>query len=85
MNENMSMLLAGASGMKKEIALKVLLKEPDLLDPLLFILFTMDAGISDLIKYDRYKSIMKAKAIGQNNKKLLEIIKNIEAILPENF
>ncbi|OZT10643.1 hypothetical protein CHN50_20975 [Priestia aryabhattai] len=57
----------------KEQALKILFITPEFLDPLLFLLFTLDNKIYELISYENYALYMRNKGIQSRNKNLILI------------
>ena len=57
----------------KEQALKVLFITPEFLDPVLFLLYTLDTNIDELISYEKYALYMRNKGIQSRNKNLILI------------
>lgn len=64
---------------KKELgqkeALTKLVSTTEFLDPLLFLLFTSDTNLSDVISYKEYAAILRNKSIKQNNQALYNLSK----------
>lgn len=54
-------------------ALRTLLQHPELLDPLLFVLFADNADVSDLVSYEEYVLIMKEKGKKSKNQGLYKL------------
>lgn len=57
----------------KEQALKVILTTPEFLDPVLFLLYTLETGIDELMSYEKYSLYMRKKGIQSRNKNLILI------------
>ncbi|MDG0062111.1 hypothetical protein [Priestia sp. P5] len=64
----------------KEQAIRILISNPEFLDPVLFILFTMENNIVEL-SYKNYIVHMKNKGIQSKNKKL--VLATEEALIIE--
>ena len=68
---------ARAGKYSKQEAFKVLMKTPELLDQLPFVLFVSDAGLQGVISHEEYVSLMKNKAIKTKNQGLMNLIKDL--------
>ena len=66
-------LIQMAKKVNQKEALELMLKNPELMDPLVYLLFAIDAGVSEILPHDKYCLLMKKKAIQSNNKKLLQM------------
>lgn len=71
-------LISMAKKVSQEEALKLMLKNPELMDPVVYLLFAIDAGVHKILPHDKYCSLMKKKAIQTNNKKLLKMVQDAE-------
>lgn len=78
MFEKETELLSKAKSLGQKEALSTMLKNPELLDPLLYTLFTCDANVSEILPHDKYCLMMKKKAFKSNNKKLLKMVEMYE-------
>lgn len=74
-------LIMLAKSVDKKEALEMMLKNPEFLDPLVYTLFTIDAGVDSVLPHDRYCLLMKKKALQSNNRKLLEMVNKFEGAL----
>jgi phosphatidylinositol kinase/protein kinase (PI-3 family) len=71
-SETTQKYLSNARNLSKEEALKILLSTPEFLDPVLFVLFTSDSSINEVISFKKYALYMQDKAVKSRNKNLLE-------------
>lgn len=78
MFEKESELLNKTKSLSQKEALSTMLKNPELLDPLLYTLFTCDSNVSEILSHDKYCLLMKKKAFKSNNKKLLKMVEMYE-------
>ncbi|MGE7601298.1 hypothetical protein ACQKL5_02220 [Peribacillus sp. NPDC097675] len=71
-------LINKAKSLNQKEALETMLKNPEVLDPLIYTLFAISAKVNDLLPHNKYCLLMKKKAIQTNNKKLLKMIEEYE-------
>lgn len=69
----------------KEQALKFLFTTPEFLNPVLFLLFTLDTNIDGLISYKKYALYMKDKGIQSRNRNLILIAEEALQIQKANI
>lgn len=74
-NEDISELIKNAANQNKRQSLSTLLKSPELLLPLPFVLFHSNANLQDVISYEKYAELMIKKAHNSKNIGLLNIAK----------
>ncbi|WP_166504391.1 hypothetical protein [Bacillus cereus] len=67
-------LIRQAKTLNQKKALETMFKNPELLDPVAYTLFAIDAKIDEVLLHGKYCLLMKKKAIQTNNKKLLKIV-----------
>ncbi|PFK01323.1 hypothetical protein CN957_05415 [Bacillus cereus] len=75
--KELELIKKGKTVSQKE-ALETMIKKPELLDPLLYTMFTIDAKIDEILPHSKYCLLMKNKAIQTNNKKLLKMVQQYE-------
>ncbi|MDA1634007.1 hypothetical protein PDK11_14215 [Bacillus cereus] len=71
-------LIGQAKTLNQKEALKTMFKNPELLDPVAYILFAIDTKINEALPHDKYCVLLKKKAIQTNNKKLLKMVEKYE-------
>ena len=71
-------LISKSTKVSKKEGIELMLKNPELLAPLVYLLFAVRSGLSELLPHDKYCSLMKRKAIQTNNKKLLKMVEEAE-------
>lgn len=64
--------------MAQKEAIQMLLTNPELLDPVCYVLVAYETGIADIFPHTKYCSMMKEKAIKTNNKALLKLVREYE-------
>lgn len=69
---------------EKKEALNILVNTTEFLNPLLFILFTNDTDLYEVISYKEYADLMKQKALKSNNSALLNLAKAALVIAEES-
>lgn len=74
-------LIQKAKSLSQKEALSTMLKNPELLDPLIYVLFTNNSNISGVLPHNKYCLLMKQKAIKSNNKALLKLVEQYEGKL----
>lgn len=74
-------LLKSAKTLSQKEALETMIKNPELLDPLLYTMFAIDAKVDEILPHSKYSLLMKNKAIQTNNKKLLKLVQEYEGTL----
>lgn len=67
-------LIQRAKTLSQKEALEVMFQNPELLDPVIYTLFAIDAGVDKILPHNKYCLLMKKKTIQTNNKKLLKIV-----------
>lgn len=67
-------LIRKAKTISQKEALETMLQNPEILAPVVYLLFAIDAGVADILPHDKYCLLMKKKAIQTNNKKLLKMV-----------
>lgn len=71
-------LVEKANSLSKEEALQTMLTNPEILDPMIYLLFAIDAEIDEVLPHNKYCLLIKKKAIETNNKKLLKMVQDVE-------
>lgn len=74
-------LIKRAKTLSQKELLETMLQNPELLDPVAYTLFAVDAGVDKVLPYDKYCLLMKKKAIQSNNKKLFKIVEKYKGAL----
>ncbi|MBS4194351.1 hypothetical protein [Lederbergia citri] len=74
-------LIGMAKKVSQKEALELMMKNPELLNPMVYILFAIDAGVDEILPHSKYCALMKKKAIQTNNKKLLKMVMEAEGSL----
>ena len=78
MFEKAQELISKAKTISQKEALELMLKNPELLDPVVYLLFAIDAQVDEILPHAKYCSLMKQKEIQTNNKKLLQMVLEAE-------
>ncbi|KAB2489977.1 hypothetical protein [Priestia endophytica] len=71
-------LIREAKNLTEKEALERMVVNPEMLDPLIYILFTVDAGVNEILSFKDYCILMKQKALYSNNIKLLKKVLECE-------
>ncbi len=71
-------LIRQAKTLNQKEALEKMFKNPELLDPVAYTFFAIDAKIDEVLPHSKYCLLMKKKAIQTNNKKLLKMVEEYE-------
>jgi hypothetical protein len=71
-------LIKSAKTLNQKEALETMLRNPELLEPVAYTLFAIDAKVDEILPHEKYCLLMKKKAIQTNNKKLLKLVEEYE-------
>lgn len=75
---------AKSKTLSQKEALETMLQNPEILDPVIYLLFAIDAGVDEILPHDKYCLLMKKKAIQSNNRKLLKMVEKYEGAFDGN-
>ncbi|RLQ89992.1 hypothetical protein [Falsibacillus albus] len=74
-------LISKAKTLGQKDALQVMIKNPEILDPLVYTLFAIVAGVDKILPHDKYCLLLKKKAIKTSNKKLIQMVQEFEGVI----
>lgn len=70
-----------ARNLTQEEAIRMMLTNPEILEPVVYIFFSIGAKVKEVLPHTEYCALMKKKAIETNNKELLRLVKKYEGAL----